>query len=414
MIRLRLFGLIALLILALAAPASAAAADATPTSVACVPSSPATATATTCTATVTDTETSPVSTPGGEVSFSSSPNTGTFPSPAACTLDASGSCHLSFTPTAGGDYTVTANYAGDGSHEQSTGTGAVTAVDPTTTTLRCSPATVQISTSTACTATLTDNAHTPAPQPPAGSLTFSSAPTSGTFGPPGPCNWHPSSASATCDVTFTPSATGPYRLTAEYGGDSRHAQSTGTFRLTATTTPAGGGPGSHGGGGGTVTVVVSAGPPPPGRVTIASSAKVSRRHAAALALSCAGASGSTCTGALTFTRRAKVKVRVHVKSKHHSKKGKKGRKTKTKLETKSTTIVVGSLTYSLATRRSQAFTFKLSRGAIKLLAKARGARLTVQVWSGGSVVRTVTLLGPKHKAKHKRHKHKKHKKHKKK
>ena len=145
-------------------------------------------------------------------------------------------------------------------------------------------------------------------------------------------------------------------------------------------------------------------------MTIASSAKVSRRHAAALALSCGGAAGSSCTGALTFTRRAKVKVRVHVKSKHHSKKGRKGRKTKTKIETKSTTVVVGSLTYSLATSRSQAVTFKLSRGAIRLLAKARGGRLKVQVWSGGSVVKTVTLLGPKHK-KHKRHrKRKKHKK----
>jgi hypothetical protein len=412
MARPRLFGLLAVLIGLLAAPTSAAAAtDATSTSVACSPSSPATGTATTCTATVTDTEASPVGTPGGEVSFGSSPDTGTFPSPAACTLDATGSCQLSFTPTAGGDYTITADYAGDADHAESTGTASVTAVDPTTTSLSCAPTTVQIDTSTACTATLRDTAQTSAPQPPVGSLTFSEAPTSGTFGPPGACHWDPSRASATCDITFTPSVAGPYTLSAEYGGDSAHGESTGTFRVTATTTPAGGGPGSHGGGGGTVTVVVSAGPPSPGRVTIASSAKVSRRHAAALALSCAGVAGSTCTGALTFTRRAKVKVRVRVKSKHHAKTGTKGRKTKTKIETKSTTVVVGSLTYSLATSRSQAVTFKLSRGAIKLLAKARGGRLKVQVWSGGSVVKTVTLLGSKHKEKHKRHrKHKKHKK----
>ena len=410
MIRLRLFGLLALLIGVLAAPTSAAAAtDGTTTAVACSPASPATGTATTCTATVTDTEPTPVSTPGGEVSFSSSPDTGTFPSPAACTLDATGSCQLSFTPTAGGDYTITANYEGDASHAESTGTGPVTAVDPTTTSLSCTPTTVQINSSTACTATLTDKATTPAPQPPVGNLSFSAAPTVGSFGPPGACHWDPSSASATCDITFTPSVAGGYTLTAGYSGDSTHGKSTGTFRLTATTAPAGGGPGSHGGGGGTVTVVISAGAPPPGRVTIASSAKVSRRHAAALALSCAGASGSSCTGALTFTGRAKVKVRVQVESKHHSKKGRKGRKTKTKIETKSTTVVVGSLTYGLATSRSRAFTFKLSRGAIKLLAKARGGRLKVQVWSGGSVVKTVTLLGPKHK--HKRHrKHRKHKK----
>ncbi len=65
----------------------------------------------------------------------------------------------------------------------------------------------------------------------------------------------------------------------------------------------------------------------------------------------------------------------------------------------------------VATSRSQAVAFKLSRGAIKLLAKARGGRLEVQVWSGGSVVKTVTLLGPKHKQKRKRHHgHKRHKK----
>lgn len=410
MIRLRLFSLLALLIGALAVPTSAVAAtDGTTTGVACSPASPATGTATTCTATVTDTEPTPVSTPGGEVSFSSSPDTGTFPSPAACTLDATGSCQLNFTPTAGGDYTITANYDGDASHAESTGTGPVTAVDPTTTSLSCTPTTVQINSSMACTATLTDNATTPAPQPPVGNLSFSAAPTEGAFGPPGACHWDPSSASATCDITFTPSVAGGYTLTADYSGDSTHGGSTGTFRVTATTTPAGGGPGSHGGGG-TVTVVISAGAPPPGRVTIASSAKVSRRHAAALALSCAGASGSSCTGALTFTRRAKVKIRVHVKSKHHSKKGRKGRKSKTRIETKSTTVVVGSLTYGLATSRSQAFTFKLSRGAINLLAKARAGRLKVQVWSRGSVVKTVTLVGPKHKPK----RHRKHKKPKKK
>ena len=71
-------------------------------------------------------------------------------------------------------------------------------------------------------------------------------------------------------MTFTPSVAGGYTLTADYSGDSTHGESTGTFRVTATTTPAGGGPGSHGGGGGTVTIVVSAGPPPPGKVTIGS------------------------------------------------------------------------------------------------------------------------------------------------
>jgi Bacterial Ig-like domain (group 3) len=412
--RLRLFASLGLLIGVLAVPSSAAAQDTTMTAVQCLPASRATGTATTCTATVTDSDT-PTSTPGGEVSFSASPDSGTFPSPSACTLDASGQCPLSFTPATGGVYTITASYAGDADHAGSTGTGSVTAVDPTTTSLSCTPATVQIGSSTQCTATLSDPTAT---QPPIGNINFSSSPTTGTFGASGVCPWQPSKSgvggSATCAVTFTPTTAGPYTLTAGYVGDNTHGPSSGSFRLTATMTPAGGGPGSHGGGGGTLTIVISSGPPAPGKVTIAPSAKVSRGHAAALALSCAGASGSSCVGALTFTRRAKVKVKVHVKTNHHSKKGHKRHKTRIKIETKSTTIVIGSLTYSLATRHSQAFTFKLSKAAVKLLTKARAGRLKVQVWSAGVIVKTVTLQGPKHK-KHKKHKrHRKHKRHKKK
>ena len=418
MTRLRLFGLLALAtgITMAGLPATAfAALDPTTTAVVCSPASVPTGSPTTCTVTVTDTAATPVGAPSGAVAFTPAPTTGTLSGSASCMLPsggmgASGSCQVTFTPSAGGDYSINASYAGDGTHAGSSASGAATAVDPTTTTLSCSPSTVQIGTSAQCTATLTDAT---AIQAPLGTLNFSSSP-SGTFGAPGVCQWQPSSTgtggSATCGVTFTPTVAGGYTLTADYSGDSTHAKSAGTFGVTATTTPAGGGPGSHGGGGGTVTIVVSAGPPPPGKVTIGPSAKVSRRHVGAVQLSCAGASGSSCVGALTLTRRAKVKVRVQVKSKHRSKKGKKGRKTKTKIETQSKTIVVGSLTYTLATRRSQAFTFKLSPGAVKLLAKSRSGRLTVQVWSAGSVVKTITLQGPKHKKHKKHHKHKRHKK----
>lgn len=432
MSRLRLFGSVVLAVGlgVLCLPATAlAASDATSTNLVCSPSSVSTGSkttgTTTCTATVTDTESTPVGAPSGPVAFTAAPSTGTFSGSGSCTLPSGGTgasslCQMTFTPSAGGNYEISASYSGDGppggpGHEPSSNTGGLTAVDSTTTTLSCSPATVQINSSTQCSATLSDPT---AAQPPLGTISFSSSPNTGTFSGSGVCLWKPSSSgiggTATCQVTFTPPVAGPYTLTANYGGDSTHGPSSSQpLRLTATTTPAGGGPGSHGGGGGTLTIVISAGPPPRGKITIAPSAKVSRRHAAALALSCAGASGSSCVGALTFTRKAKVKVRVHIKTKHHSKKGHKGHKrhkTRIKIETRSTTIVVGSLTYSLATRRSQAFTFKLSRAAVKLLAKARGGRLKVQVWSAGAVVKTITLQGPKHK-KHKRHhKHRRHKK----
>jgi hypothetical protein len=123
---------------------------------------------------------------------------------------------------------------------------------------------------------------------------------------------------------------------------------------------------------------------------------------------------------LATRARVKIKVKVKVKVKRHPKTGKGTGKpktvTKTKTKTKKVTktILVGSVIYRLAAGRSQPFTLKLSKAAVKLLAKARHGRLFSQVLAGGAVITTVTLLGPKHK-KHKTHKHHpKHKKHKKK
>jgi hypothetical protein len=354
----------------------------------------------TCTATVTDTTGGLI--PTSTVAFTAAPSTGTF-SGATCTLQPSGAagatalCTATFTPTAGGGYTITAAYDGDGNHAGSTDTFSLTAVDPTTTSLSCSASTVSIDSATACTATVTDPTGT---QSPLGTVSFSSAPSNGTFGAPGICHWQRSGAggSATCQVTFTPSAPGFYTLSAGYSGDSDHTASSGSLSLIATTTPAGGGPGSHGGSGTlTIPIPITTGPPPAARLTIGSRAKVSSKHAAALKLSCAGNRGATCAGTLRLTTTVKVKVRIKGKGKRHSKK----RKTKTE----SKTITIGSVRYGLAAGTSGTFAVKLSKTGVKLLAKARHGRLKVKASAANSVTTTVTLMAQTHKM-HKRHKKK--------
>jgi len=74
-------------------------------------------TPTTCTVTVKDIAPGTPITPTGAVSFSSS-GPGTFSS-TSCTLSGGGStatCHVTFTPTSKGTYTITASYAGDADH----------------------------------------------------------------------------------------------------------------------------------------------------------------------------------------------------------------------------------------------------------------------------------------------------------
>jgi hypothetical protein len=415
MSRLRTIGLLALVFGALGLPGSASAAiDGTTTAVDCTPSTPTTGTATTCTATVSDdVDGSTVDT--GVVQFSSSPASGAFSEGDACSLSATTPCSVTFTPSAGGDYTIQAAYQGDGgSHALSTGTSSVTAIDPTTTSFRCTPATVQINSSTSCTATLSDSFSPGAPH---GQVQFSATPSAGAYGTPGICQWTPSGGggSATCTVTFTPTAAAQYTLKADYSGDEDHAESSGTFSLTATSTPANGGPGSQPGSG-SVSVPVTPGPPPPGTLTVAATAKVSRKHVAALPLSCAGQTGSRCVGTLFLSTTIKVKVKVKVpvtvkvkvgKGKHRHTVTK--TKTKTKLQTEKKTIVVGSASFNLGAAGTTKLSIKLSKPALKVLTKARHGRLKVHALVPGANPRNVTLIAPKQK-KHKKH-HKQHKGH---
>src|SRR5206468_1620470 len=102
--------------------------------------------ASTCTATVVDTSGAGSSTPAGSVAFTRTGAAGTF-SATSCTL-VSGSCSVTFTPSAAGTATISGTYTpSDSVHAGSTSVtnGTVTATLRTTsTTIVCSPATVAI------------------------------------------------------------------------------------------------------------------------------------------------------------------------------------------------------------------------------------------------------------------------------
>jgi hypothetical protein len=383
----------------LVAAPPAAADDPTTTTVACAPASVTSGTSTVCTATVSDTVI--VLSPLGSVTFSAT-GPGTFSNGGTCDLVATtapaSSCRVRFTPSAEGDYTVTANYGGSAAATQAShGSTSLTAIDPTATTITCPVQVISVNQETDCTATLSDSFSA---VPPTGQVTFSSDPTSGAFNPPAVvCKWTPSgsSGSATCDVTFTPTAPATYTLSASYGGDTHHAPSSGSLTLLVTTTPAGGGPGSKPGLG-TVTI------PPVGTLSIGATGTVSSHGVATLNLRCLGA-GATCSGTVRLTAKEKLKLKVKVKGrskrKHH------GRRHKTKTITR--TVTIGSATYRVTGGSSTRLSVKLSHTGFKLFNKARHHRLTVTALATGAVSQTVTLTPakskkPKH---HKKHKHKK-------
>jgi hypothetical protein len=205
----------------------------TRTTVTCTPTTARVGESTTCTATVTDTSGGTATTPTGSVSWSSD-GPGGFAS-SSCTLDASGSCSVTYTPSAVGDgsHAITGSYGGDATHLTSSGSDTVTvqeAMRSTGTTVSCTPATVAVGDSTTCTATVTDTAGGTGSTP-TGSVTWSSD-GAGDF----------SSASCTldtsgsCSVTYTPSAIGDgsHAVTGSYGGDASHLTSSGGDTVTVT------------------------------------------------------------------------------------------------------------------------------------------------------------------------------------
>jgi hypothetical protein len=358
--------------------AAADVADPTSTNLSCAPASPATGSATTCTATVTDSSAAGATTPTGTVSFQSSPDTGAFGSSGACTLAATAttgvaSCQLGFTPSAGGDYIITATYNGDGdgTHSGSIDSTPFIAVDATSASVSCTPANPVVGEPTDCTATVTDANGSYDIR---GAVTFSAQPAaSGSFGTPGPCKFTPSAGSgkSTCPIRFTPRAPGAITIEAQFAGDNYHAASSGSVQLRGSKTP----PGD----------IVPPGTTPPGpprglargSVTITPKALVAPGGLAAVRLICAGVRGATCSGVLRLSYTPARRRAVDARRKP---------------------IVFGSVAYTLIGPSTSPVGIRLSKSALRLLSSAPHRTLTVTASAtqvgARSVTRTikVTLL----------------------
>jgi len=205
----------------------------TSTSLVCSPASLQVGSTSKCTATVTDTASGTSVTPTGSVTFAST-GPGTF-SPSSCTLAGSGSsssCSTAYSPTGAGTDTITTSYAGDSVHSGSSGTFALvvsTAIRSTSTSLTCSPSSLQVGYSTVCTATVKDTASGTSVTP-TGTVSFvSSGP--GTFSPSG-CALAGAGASSACSVAYSPTGSGTDTITGNYGGDPAHSGSSSAFSVT--------------------------------------------------------------------------------------------------------------------------------------------------------------------------------------
>jgi hypothetical protein len=189
---------------------------------------------TTCTATVTDIGSARPGKPTGAVAFFTDAS-GSF-SPAGCTLTG-GSCTVTYTPTSvgAGTHDLTADYAGDRTHQPSHATATIAVAAPiagaplpgSATALACSPLSVAVNAPTTCTVTVTDTSPA-TPSTPTGVVTFSSD-AGGSFSAAA-CTLE----AGTCDVTYTPAAVGDSAVTARYAGDLTHRTSDATSTLAVT------------------------------------------------------------------------------------------------------------------------------------------------------------------------------------
>src|SRR3989441_2788537 len=179
--------------------------DSTTTTLVCTPLATAPNQAVSCTVTVTDTVAgrTPVN-PTGTITWAHT-GSGNF-NVGACTLNGGtpSTCTVTYTPTAAGLHDISASYGGDPIHATSSSTTPSTIVvtlDPTTTTIVCTPTAVAPTQVVSCTATVTDTVTGRSPINPTGTVSWSHAGT-GNFNV-GTCTLNGGTPS-TCGVSYTP------------------------------------------------------------------------------------------------------------------------------------------------------------------------------------------------------------------
>lgn len=214
----------------------------TSTAVSCSLSSVNLGQASTCTATATDTAAGPGSTPSGTVTFGSDSH-GVFTSPGTtCTLDASGSCHVDYTPSAldSGTHHLTASYSGDGGHTGSSGSTDLTVTSPapgkrnTTMGVFCANYPINVGQPVSCEVEVRDTGAGTQTTP-TGTIAVGTD-SQGTFSRPGAsCTLSENFVgSGACTVDYTPSAvgSGTHTIAAAYAGDATHKGTSSTTTLT--------------------------------------------------------------------------------------------------------------------------------------------------------------------------------------
>jgi uncharacterized membrane protein len=180
-------------------------------------------TASSCTVTVTNTATNPAA-PSGLVTLTTN-SRGSLPY--YCTLatatPTSATCTVIYTPRIAGSHTITADYQGDGTHSVSLGATSLTASSrSTSTTITCNSSVLAGQAAT-CTATVTDTSGSGSIAP-FGTVSFTQTGTSGSFSS-STCYLYGTGNSASCNVTFTPAASGTSNINAASAGEQVHTGS---------------------------------------------------------------------------------------------------------------------------------------------------------------------------------------------
>ena len=210
------------------------------TTVVCTPDTLSPGDASNCTATVLDFST-PTATPSGTVRFSSDGsgdfNNGTDTCALAPRGPREASCQITYTPShaGSGTHTILAGYLPDDSHPISEGLTRVHVLDPTATSVHCTPPAgpVAVGHVSTCTVSVTDTFDSNIPT---GKVEFSSD-GQGVFSRGGSCALGPQGPrEASCQLTYTPAAvgSGSHAITASYEGDPLHRLSSGTATINVT------------------------------------------------------------------------------------------------------------------------------------------------------------------------------------